>query len=152
MIVKKIKYKDWKDVEREEEFRFNMTEAELAEMQLSVNGGMEALVRQIVNTRDNARLVRIFKDLVLQSYGEISVDGRLFQKSPELSKAFSETPAYSILFMELATDADKAAEFLRGIMPEKMQKNATIDMAAAEKELNKPTQPNLLNSVAGMGG
>lgn len=152
MIVKKIKYTDWKGVEREEEFRFNMTEAELAEMQLSVNGGMEALVRQIVNTRDNARLVRIFKDLVLQSYGEISVDGRLFQKSPELSKAFSETPAYSILFMELATDADKAAEFLKGIMPEKMQKNAKIDMAEAEKELNKPTQPSLLNSVAGLGG
>lgn len=147
MLKRTIKYTDYNGNERNEEFFFHMSEAELAEMQLSVNGGMESLIRQIINTRDTARLIRIFKDLVLNAYGEKSLDGRLFQKSPELSKAFSETPAYSILFMELATDAEKAAEFLNGIVPDKLKQQVMEGMKNAPDELNGPTTPSLLSSV-----
>lgn len=149
MLKKVISYKDFNGTDRTEEFLFHMSEAELAEMHLSVNGGMEMLIRQIINTRDTARLIKIFKDLVLNAYGEKSLDGRLFQKSPELSKAFSETPAYSILFMELATDAEKAAEFLNGIVPEKLQAKMKEGMKDAPKELEGPTTPSLLQSAAG---
>lgn len=147
MYTYKCKYVDFLGKEREEEFKFNMLEAELAEMQLSVNGGMENLIKQIINTKDNARLIKLFKDLVLNAYGEVSADGRRFVKSPELSKAFSETEAYSQLFMSLATDADKGAEFLNGIMPEKF-KNQTksIDVAEAQKQLEGPSQPSLLSN------
>lgn len=147
MYTYKCKYVDFLGKEREEEFKFNMLEAELAEMQLSVNGGMENLIKQIINTKDNARLIKLFKDLVLNAYGEVSADGRRFVKSPELSKAFSETEAYSQLFMSLATDADKGAEFLNGIMPEKF-KNQTksIDVAEAQKRLEGASQPSLLSN------
>lgn len=52
-------------------------------------------------------------------YGEKSPDGKRFVKSEELSTAFSQTEAYSQLYMELATDADKAAEFINGVIPNK---------------------------------
>lgn len=148
MLKKTIAYKDFNGNDRNEEFWFHMSEAELAEMQLSVNGGMESLMRQIINTRDTARLIKIFKDLVLNSYGEKSLDGRLFQKSPELSRAFSQTPAYSILFMELATDADKAAEFLNGIVPDSIKAKVQEGMKQAPKELDGPTTPSLLSSTS----
>lgn len=150
MLKKVIKYTDFNGNERNEEFWFHMSEAELAEMQLSVNGGMENLMRQIINTRDTARLIKIFKDLVLNSYGEKSIDGRLFQKSPELSRAFSQTPAYSILFMELATDAEKAAEFLNGIVPSSLKTKVEQGMKDAPKELEGPTTPSLLSSANGV--
>ena len=38
-------------------------------------------------------------------------------KKEELTEAFSQTEAYSQLFMELATDADAAAKFINGITP-----------------------------------
>ena len=38
-------------------------------------------------------------------------------KSEEISNGFAQTEAYSQLFMELATDADAAAAFVNGIIP-----------------------------------
>ena len=38
-------------------------------------------------------------------------------KSPELSKAFSETMAYSDLWMKLSTEAGYAGQFIKDIVP-----------------------------------
>lgn len=117
MLKKTIKYTDYNDVEREEDFYFNLTQAEVAEMELSTSGGMAEMIKKIVNAQDGPAIVKIFKDIVLKAYGEKSLDGKRFIKSDELRDAFSQTEAYSIIFMELATNADKAAEFVNGIMP-----------------------------------
>lgn len=126
MIAKTVKYKDFNGVEREEKYFFNLTEAEVTEMELSVNGGLGESIKQIVAAKDNAQLIKIFKDLLLKSYGEKSLDGKRFRKTDEngvpLAIAFSETEAYSTLFMELANDDDKAAEFVNGIMPSSLNK------------------------------
>lgn len=117
MLKKEITYTDYDGNERTEEFRFNLTEAEVAEMELSAQGGMERMINKIVQTRDSAQLVKLFKEVILKSYGEVSDDGRRFIKSPELSAEFSQTEAYSQLFMELATDSEAATAFVNGIMP-----------------------------------
>lgn len=121
------KYTDYNGNERTETFSFNLTKAEMTEMQLSVNGGLTAMIDNIVKAEDTASLVKIFKELVLKAYGEKSIDGKRFVKSEELSKAFSETEAYSQIFMRLATDADAASKFVNGIIP------SDISKAAAEK-------------------
>lgn len=117
MIVRNIKYTDYNGNEREEEYCFHLTKAELMEMQLSVNGGLEALVRQIVMTQDTKKIVSIFKEIIMKSFGVKSLDGKRFIKDEDVLKEFMQTEAYSQLFIELATDADKAAAFIEGILP-----------------------------------
>lgn len=117
MLNKKITYTDFNDVERTETFSFNLTKAEIMEMEMSTTGGLSEMINKIVEAQDVPSLIAIFKDLVLKAYGEKSADGKRFVKSKELSEAFSQTNAYSELFMELATDADAAAKFVNGIIP-----------------------------------
>lgn len=124
MLKKSITYTDYNGTERTEDFYFNMTRAELMEMELGTTGGMTEMIQKIVAAQDAPAIIKIFKDLVLKAYGEKSADGKRFIKSDEISTAFSQTEAYSQLFMELATDADKAAEFVNGIVPSDVAKQA----------------------------
>lgn len=117
MLTKTITYTDFKGNERTEELYFNLTKAEIMEMEMSVSGGLSEMITKIVNAKDAPSIIKIFKELLLKSYGEVSPDGRKFIKSEELSTAFSQTEAYSDLFMELATNADAAAKFINGIIP-----------------------------------
>lgn len=117
MLKKTITYTDYDGNERTEDFYFNLTKAEVAEMEMSHTGGMEKMLRKIVAEKDSKRIVEVFKDLILRSYGEKSADGKRFIKNQELRDAFAQTEAYSVLFMELATDAEAAAAFVNGILP-----------------------------------
>lgn len=117
MIKRTITYEDYNGVSRTEDFYFNLSKAEIAEMELSTTGGMGEMIRRIIEAQDTPAIVKIFKEILFKAYGEKSADGRRFIKSPELSLEFSQTEAYSQLFMELATDADKAAAFVNGIVP-----------------------------------
>lgn len=123
MLKKTIKYTDYNDVERSEDFYFNLSKAEIAEMELSTTGGLSTLIKKVVDTTDTPSLIKIFKDLILRSYGEKSADGKRFIKSQELSTGFAQTEAYSVLFMELATDSTLAAAFVNGIIPAEAKKN-----------------------------
>ena len=122
MLKKTIKYTDYNGVEREEDFYFNLSKAEIAEMELEIPGGMTAMLQRITAAKDTPSLVKIFKDLILRSYGEKSADGKRFVKSAELKESFSQTEAYSELFMELATNADSASAFINGIIPSDVAK------------------------------
>lgn len=115
MLMKTIEYVDYNGVERKEDFYFNFDQAELLEWELSIDGGLTGLTKKIITTYDQPTLVKLFKELILKSYGEKSPDGKRFVKSDELSTAFSQTKAYSKLFMELATDAQAGADFINGL-------------------------------------
>ena len=113
-----ITYTDYFGETRTEDFRFHLSKAECAERQMATAGGGYAeLLKKIVDARDAEKIVSYFKQFILDSYGEISEDGRRFVKSPEISKAFSETPAYEQLYMKLATDDEYAAKFVNGVLP-----------------------------------
>lgn len=128
MYIKPIKYTDYNDIEREEEFCFNLNKAELMEMHLGQTGGLDNIVRRIIATQDQAGLLKIFKDLILKAYGETSLDGKHFLKEDEngrpLSKKFEQSEAYSVLFMELSSDENKAIEFITNIMPKDLRDKA----------------------------
>lgn len=119
MLKKTIKFTDYNGEEKEQDFYFNLNKAELLEMELSATGGLEETINRLMNEKNGKEIVAMFKDLILRSYGEKTVDGR-FTKSPELSKKFSETAAYPELFTELATDADAASAFVNGIVPQQV--------------------------------
>lgn len=122
MLKKTVTYVDYNGMERTEDFYFNLSKAEVTEMELSVEGGFSKMLEEIVKSNDNARIIELFKEMVLKAYGEKSADGRRFVKSKELSEAFSQTEAYSEIFMELAMDEKAAAAFVNGIMPANLGK------------------------------
>lgn len=131
MLKKTIKYVDCNEIEREEDFYFNLTEAELMEMEYGTTGGFSEMIKKIIAAQDTPTIMKIFKELLLKAYGEKSPDGKRFVKSEELSTAFSQTEAYSKLFMELATNDVKAADFVNGIIPKSVSSQKAI--AAANK-------------------
>ena len=117
MLKKTITYTDYNGNTRVEDFHFHLSKAECAEMEMTTTGGLAEYIRRIIASQDTPAIVDIFKKIILKAYGEKSPDGKRFIKSEELSTAFSQTEAYSNLFMELGTDADAAAAFINGILP-----------------------------------
>lgn len=110
-------YTDWNGMERTETFRFNFTKAELMEMQYEQEGGMREYLQKIIDSKNQKEIMRLFKELVLNAYGEKSADGKYFLKNDEIRANFAASPVYSEIFMELSTDADAAGAFVNGVMP-----------------------------------
>ena len=121
MLKKIITYTDYNGIERTEPFYFNLSKAELMEMELGVTGGMTEMLDKIIAAKDGPSLMKTFKEMIMKAYGVKSDDGKRLIKSEELSIAFTQTEAYSVLFMELITDDKAAADFVNGIIPNEIQ-------------------------------
>lgn len=130
MLKKTITYTDYNGTTRKEDFYFNLTQAEVTELEVSVEGGLVEQINRIVAAQNGKVIIETFKDIILRAYGEKSPDGRRFIKNQEVRDAFAQTEAYSKLFMELATDAKAASEFVNGIVPPKTEKVAPANQSA----------------------
>ncbi len=128
MIKKTVTYTDFDGNERTEDFYFHLTEQELTEWELSVDGGLSGVLTRIINSRDDKKLMEIFKDLLIRSYGVKTPDGRGFIKNEEVLNSFKYTQAFSDIYMELATDDKAASEFVNGIIPAHLVKEANKEM------------------------
>lgn len=129
MLKKTITYTDYNGVERTEPFYFNLSKAELMEMELGVTGGMTKMLDKIIAAKDAPSLMKTFKEMIMKSYCIKSDDGKRLIKSEELSIAFTQTEAYSVLFMELITDDKAAADFVNGIIPNEIQAEVAAQTA-----------------------
>jgi hypothetical protein len=124
MYKKSLTYETFDGVEVTEVFRFNFTPVELTDRELDMPGGMQKYINDIIEAKDNREMVRLFKELLIKSYGVISEDGRRFIKNDELREEFKQTNAYSELFMLFATNEDEASKFINGILPKKLVEQA----------------------------
>ena len=151
MLKKLIEYTDYNGNKRKENFYFNLNKAELMEMETEVTGGMRQLLEDMMEKQDIPKIMSAFKTILLKAYGEKSPDGRLFNKSEELSRAFTHTEAYNVLYMELLSDAKKAAEFISALMPEDMRGNAEdavlTPVDKKEEVVEDDGNAHLLNAV-----
>ena len=130
MLKKTIDYEDYNGNKVSESFYFHLSKPELIELEVDYDKGLAAEITKIVETDNNKELIAIFKRIIALSYGVKSADGKRFSKSDDIREEFLESPAYVELFMELASDADAAAEFIKGLMP--------ADMAASIEEVEAP--------------
>jgi len=131
MLKKTIEYKDYNGNSRKEDFYFNLTEAEVTELEVSVEGGIVEMINRIVAAQDGKQIIDTFKDVIKKAYGGKSPDGRRFIKNQEVWEKFAQTEAYSKLFMELATDHNAASEFINGIVPSKTDEDEEPPAAPA---------------------
>ena len=148
MLKKTITYTDYNGNKRTEDFYFNLSKAELMEMELSMDAGMTNFLKKVIQTQQNSKLADLFKQLLLKSYGEKSDDGKRFVKNDELRQAFEQTEAYSELYMELATNAEAAVTFIKGVMPADLANqigdvdvnNVTVEKLTEQLENKEPTK------------
>lgn len=130
MHVEKITYTDYNGDEKTKEYRFNLSPAELLELELDQNGTLEEYIQGIVDAKESKAIKDFFKKILLLSYGEKSLDGERFEKSDTIRNNFVATPAYSILFTKLATNTDAAVAFVNNIIP------SEAEMEALRKQIN----------------
>lgn len=122
MFKKTYTYTDYNSVERTESFYFHFTEAEILDMEMSTEGGFAERVQRIIDAKDQAALMKLIKQFVIDAYGVKSDDGRRFIKNEEVKTAFLECPAFSDIFMDMVTNDELAAEFINGVIPDTMKK------------------------------
>lgn len=136
MLKKTIKYVDFNDIEREEDFYFNLSKTELLHISQGRNGDFLNYLRSIINSKSISNIYDIFVDIILKSYGKRSDDGRSFIKSQEQSDLFKHSPAFDELVFELLSDSEKAAEFINGIVPKSISEKLEND-PDVKKEMEK---------------
>lgn len=138
MYKKKITYTNFDGEVVSKEFYFNLTPAEVLKMDMSEAGSLEKRINKIINERDTTKVYPMLEDIVLMSYGERSLDGDRFEKSKELSNAFSHTNAFSDLMVSFFEDINNAVEFMNGIAPKK-PKSYGDNPSIANNAIDRPT-------------
>jgi len=145
VLKKTITYTDFNGEEVSEDFFFHLSKAELVELELSHSGGLSSALERIVAAQDGKSIIAEFKNIILGAYGKRSDDGRRFMKNQEIRDEFESSEAYSVLFMELVTDASAAAEFINGIIPEGMAEE--VAKLVPEEEKDTQEQGNNLQEL-----
>lgn len=151
MYAKTIKYEDYNGNTREETFYFNLSKAELIDLEWRTPGGLENYMKHIMSMMDGQALADTFKMLIEKSYGVKDPEGRRFIKNEQVLKNFTETEAYVELYVQLATDDKAAAEFVNGIFPKEAVEAARKQKEMAEKagiSLVDTSKPSVFENTA----
>ena len=122
MLKKTITYTDYDGMERTEDFWFNLSKTELTKLDAELPGGVLGVLRKIIDKKDRKALVDFIETLILRSYGEKTLDGKRFVKTPNMAEEFMQTPAYDELFMSILSDTDSQTSFINGVIPQSMAK------------------------------
>lgn len=142
MLKKTITYTDYDGMERTEDFWFNLSKTELTKLDAELPGGVLGVLRKIIDKKDRKALVDFIETLILRSYGEKTLDGKRFVKTPEMAEEFMQTPAYDELFMSILSDTDSQTNFINGVIPQSMAKEIEqtdkkqVENALAEQGLH----------------
>lgn len=142
MLKKTITYTDYDGMERTEDFWFNLSKSELTKLDAELPGGVLGVLRKIIDKKDRKALVDFIETLILRSYGEKTLDGKRFAKTPEMAEEFMQTPAYDELFMSILSDTDSQTSFINGVIPQSMAKEIEqtdkkqVENALAEQGLH----------------
>lgn len=116
------------------DYYFNFFESEVAELKYQYKDGIDKYVERMQQANDVGEVIKVIKELILKAYGERDPeDPSRFVKSEELREKFSQTEAYSNLFMKLGTDAKAAAEFIKGITPRQLREETPNPIPPAKK-------------------
>ena len=134
MVVRTIKFPDYHGNERVMDFYFNYSEAELAKMEWSKNGGFSTYFKRIIDSQNIVEIAEVFDKIILESYCEPSDDGLYLRKGKdhELARKFMETEAYNLFFMELMTKKGELAKFFNELIPKRLAEKANALIAEEE--------------------
>lgn len=153
MLKKTITFTDYNGQTRTEDHYFNLNKAEVIEW-LTTTGDytIDEVLTQMSKKMNARGIMETFRDLIYRAYGEKSLDGRRFIKTPEVKANFMETEAYSVLFTELVTDAKAAADFFNAIIPPDLGKEVEKIMNAHPNATPEELRQIAAGEAAGNSG
>lgn len=134
MLKKTVVYTDFNDQTQTEDLYFNVMESEILD-NLDLEVDLERVTKLVSGEKRELvpDEIRIIVDLVKRfmklAYGVRSEDGRKFRKSEEIWQDFVSGAAYDAFLMSLFKDAEKAWEFLAGVMPKEIRESAQAEVA-----------------------
>jgi hypothetical protein len=131
-----ITYIDFNDETQTETLYFNLTMAEMAELNFEFDEGFESFVKQAALEKNNKRLFSMFKLIMAWSYGRRTPDGKGFVKKKEWLDELFSGRAYEELFLWLFTSEANASQFYIDVMPKDIEKRL------AEINRNRETTPS----------
>lgn len=117
MLKRMITYEDYNGTTRTEPAYFNLTQTELTKLHVSVDGGFAELLQRLIDAKNGKAIMENVDNILMMSYGVKSDDGRYLIKNDRVREEFKCSPMYDHIFYELVTNDEKAAEFIKGIMP-----------------------------------
>ncbi len=137
MLTKTITYTDYNGTERTEDFYFNLSKVEISKLAIATSGGLDKYLQNLLASNDNNAIAKFIEDFILKAYGIKTDDGRRFEKSPEISIAFQQSPAYEALWIELMTDWNAAKEFFAGMLPKELRESfENLNLGSPEEAMN----------------
>lgn len=139
MLKKTIKFKDLDGNQLEEDFYFNISKAELAEMEIAEarHGGMSAVLQKIIDEEDGKKVIELLNEIIKTAYGVRSDDNRKFIKNDEVWEDFYHTDAHSELLFELYSNPTEAAAFMRGVVPPELSEKMDDTSNLSPEELRQ---------------
>lgn len=112
-----VTYEDFNGNTRTEDLYFNLSRSELVMLDNSVPGGLGNRLQRMVKAADNVEIMETVDWLLRNSYGIKSDDGRRFIKGDAVFDEFKQTEAFDTFFMDLISNEDMMAKFIRSILP-----------------------------------
>lgn len=137
MLKREITYKTLDDEEVTDVFYFHIGKPELITLEAEFEGGLNGMIRHIIESNNNKEILAFFKRFILMSHGKRSEDSKRFIKSDELRTEFEQSMAYEKLFTEMFEDPGAFAVFLKGALPKDLADNVDKAVADVAKDANK---------------
>ena len=138
MYKKTITYLDYSDKPEEitEDFYFDLTMIELAENGW-VDNSLQVELNRCLDSNSLGDLIKLFKKLIVASYGKRSADRKSFYKDDKITNDFIHSNAYTRMMEEmLSDDGTKMQKFIVGILPRTVN-GQNIDYDKYMKEARK---------------
>lgn len=138
MIKKTLTFENYDGETVTEDFYFNIEQFELVELEASENDGISKYLESIVSESDGAKIIAMYKKLLLLGYGQRTAKGG-FSKTDEIRNEFMASKAFSIIAMEIMTEPGAAVEWVRGMLPtELMAKVPAESLQLPEVPVSEP--------------
>ena len=135
MVKKTITYTDFEGNEVTKDFYFNISKMEFRELDRRIPGGLERFIDTVRTEKDPDKMLDLMNLLILESYGEISEEGRFVKEDARgrrLSNYFKISEAWDVLFTNMLQNENELSEFLTGIVPQDVA-NGAKEMIEKEK-------------------
>ena len=137
MIKRTITFEDLDGNSITDDFYFHISMSEVSKMELGTEGGMAEKLKKLVAASKGKDIIEQFEGILHSAYGVRSENNRQFIKNEQVWQEFYQSDAYNVLFMQLISDEDASAAFVRGILPANFEAEVA---RITQQNANAPTQ------------